>query len=71
MLGPIGICFMFAQLYHPSLKHAAGPRREIGVRTIFNMLGPLTNPAGADRQLLGLYDRPDGDDSRGTWVSLA
>lgn len=56
-LASIGICFMFAQLYHPSLKHAAGPRREIGIRTIFNMLGPLTNPAGADRQLLGLYDR--------------
>jgi len=51
-----GICFMFAQLYHPSLKYAAGPRKEIGTRTIFNMLGPLTNPAGADRQLLGLYD---------------
>ncbi|QYR19897.1 anthranilate phosphoribosyltransferase [Paenibacillus sp. sptzw28] len=56
-LKSIGICFMFAQLYHPSLKHAAGPRREIGIRTIFNMLGPLTNPAGADRQMLGLYDR--------------
>jgi len=56
-LDSIGICFMFAQLYHPSLKHAAGPRKELGIRTIFNMLGPLTNPAGADRQLLGLYDR--------------
>jgi anthranilate phosphoribosyltransferase len=56
-LDAIGICFMFAQLFHPSFKHAAGPRRELGVRTIFNMLGPLTNPAGADRQLLGLYDR--------------
>ncbi|BBH20984.1 anthranilate phosphoribosyltransferase [Paenibacillus baekrokdamisoli] len=56
-LESIGICFMFAQLYHPSLKYAASPRREIGIRTIFNMLGPLTNPAGADRQLLGLYDR--------------
>ncbi|GIQ61761.1 anthranilate phosphoribosyltransferase [Paenibacillus cisolokensis] len=56
-LDEIGICFMFAQLYHPALKHAAGPRKELGVRTIFNMLGPLTNPAGADRQLLGLYDR--------------
>jgi len=55
-LDEVGICFMFAQLYHPSLKHAAGPRREIGTRTIFNMLGPLTNPANADRQLLGLYD---------------
>lgn len=52
-----GICFLFAQLFHPSMKHAAGPRREIGVRTIFNLLGPLTNPAGADRQLIGLYDR--------------
>jgi anthranilate phosphoribosyltransferase len=56
-LDAIGICFMFAQLYHPSLRHAAVPRRELGIRTIFNMLGPLTNPAGADRQLLGLYDR--------------
>lgn len=56
-LDKIGICFMFAQLYHPSMKYAAGPRRELGVRTIFNMLGPLTNPAGADRQLLGIYDR--------------
>jgi len=51
------ICFMFAQLYHPALKHAAAPRKEIGVRSIFNMLGPLANPANADRQLLGLYDR--------------
>ncbi|MFC4777571.1 anthranilate phosphoribosyltransferase [Paenibacillus sp. GCM10023252] len=56
-LNDIGICFMFAQLYHPSLRHASAPRKELGVRTIFNMLGPLTNPAGADRQLLGLYDR--------------
>ena len=56
-LRDIGICFMFAQLYHPSLRHAAVPRRELGIRTIFNMLGPLTNPAGADRQVLGLYDR--------------
>jgi anthranilate phosphoribosyltransferase len=52
-----GICFMFAQLYHPALKHAAVPRRELGVRTIFNLLGPLANPANADRQLIGLYDR--------------
>ncbi|WEK55704.1 MAG: anthranilate phosphoribosyltransferase [Candidatus Cohnella colombiensis] len=52
-----GICFMFAQLYHPALKHAAAPRRELGIRTIFNMLGPLANPAKADRQLIGLYDR--------------
>lgn len=56
-LDAIGICFMFAQLYHPSLRHAAGPRKELGIRSIFNMLGPLTNPAGADRQLLGIYER--------------
>jgi anthranilate phosphoribosyltransferase len=53
----IGICFMFAQLYHQSMKHAAGPRSELGFRTVFNLLGPLTNPAGADRQLLGVSDR--------------
>jgi len=52
-----GICFMFAQIYNPSMRHAAAPRRELGFRTIFNVLGPLTNPAGADRQLLGVYDR--------------
>ncbi|REK66141.1 MULTISPECIES: anthranilate phosphoribosyltransferase [Cohnella] len=52
-----GICFMFAQTFHPALRHAAAPRRELGVRTIFNMLGPLANPAGADCQLMGLYDR--------------
>lgn len=56
-LDEIGICFLFAQIYHPSMKYAAAPRKELGVRTVFNMLGPLTNPAGADRQLLGIYDR--------------
>lgn len=55
-LDEAGICFMFAQHYHPSMKHAAGPRKELGFRTIFNLLGPLTNPAGADRQLMGVYD---------------
>lgn len=60
-LDRIGICFLFAQVYHPSMKHAAAPRRELGVRTVFNMLGPLTNPAGADRQLLGIYDRNKTD----------
>jgi anthranilate phosphoribosyltransferase len=53
----VGICFLFAQEYHQSMKYAAGPRREIGIRTVFNLLGPLTNPAGADRQLLGVYER--------------
>lgn len=56
-LDRIGICFMFAQLYHQSMKHAAAPRKELGFRTVFNLLGPLTNPAGADRQLLGVSDR--------------
>lgn len=56
-LDKLGICFMFAQIYHQSMKHAAGPRREVGIRTVFNLLGPLTNPAGADRQLLGVFDQ--------------
>ena len=51
-----GIGFLFATTLHASMRHAAGPRREIGIRTIFNILGPLTNPAGAKRQLLGVYD---------------
>jgi anthranilate phosphoribosyltransferase len=50
-----GITFLFAPNYHTALRHAAGPRREIAVRTVFNLLGPLTNPAGATRQLLGVY----------------
>ena len=49
-----GFGFMFAPLYHPAMKHAIVPRREIGVRTVFNILGPLTNPAGARRQLTGV-----------------
>ncbi|MCH7485202.1 MAG: anthranilate phosphoribosyltransferase, partial [Chloroflexi bacterium] len=51
-----GFGFMFAQAFHPAMKFAAGPRREIGVRTVFNILGPLTNPAGASSQLLGVAD---------------
>lgn len=51
----IGIGFLFAPLYHGAMKHAAKPRRELGVRSIFNMLGPLTNPAGAHCQLIGVY----------------
>ncbi len=49
-----GIGFMFAQAFHPSMRHAAPVRREIGIRTVFNILGPLTNPAGAQRQLIGV-----------------
>ncbi|MER3397595.1 MAG: anthranilate phosphoribosyltransferase [Chloroflexota bacterium] len=51
-----GIGFLFAPLYHPAMKHAAGPRREVGIRTVFNWLGPLTNPAGAEYQVLGVAD---------------
>ncbi len=51
----LGITFLFAPNYHGALRHAVGPRRELGVRTVFNVLGPLTNPAGATRQLLGVY----------------
>jgi anthranilate phosphoribosyltransferase len=52
----IGIGFLFAPKLHGAMKYAMGPRREIGIRTIFNMLGPLTNPAGATAQLIGVYD---------------
>ncbi len=51
----IGIGFLFAPLYHGAMKHAAQARKEVGIRSIFNMLGPLTNPAGANCQLLGVY----------------
>ena len=55
-LQKLGIAFFFAPVFHPAMKHAIGPRREIGFRTIFNLLGPLTNPAGVKRQILGVYD---------------
>ncbi len=54
-IAQIGIGFMFAPKFHPAMKHAIGPRKEIGQRTIFNVLGPLTNPAGAQIQLTGVY----------------
>jgi anthranilate phosphoribosyltransferase len=53
----VGIGFMFAPAHHSAMKHAVGPRRELGMRTIFNMLGPMTNPAGVKRQLIGVYAR--------------
>jgi anthranilate phosphoribosyltransferase len=56
-----GFCFMFAPRYHPAMRHAAGPRREIGIRTVFNILGPLCNPAGATRQVLGVADESLGE----------
>ena len=52
----VGIGFLFAPLFHRAMQHATGARREIGIRTIFNILGPLTNPAGANVQILGVYD---------------
>lgn len=51
----VGIGFMYAPVFHPAMKHAIGPRRELGIRTVFNILGPLTNPANACLQLLGVY----------------
>lgn len=54
----IGVGFLFAPVLHRAMKHASAPRKEIGVRTVFNILGPMTNPAGVKRQLVGVYDRP-------------
>lgn len=53
----VGVGFMFAQKHHGAMKHAIGPRREMGVRTIFNLLGPLTNPARAAHQVIGVFDK--------------
>lgn len=53
----IGVGFMFAPKHHSAMKHAIGPRKEMGVRTIFNVLGPLTNPAGAPNQVLGVFSK--------------
>ena len=55
-INEVGVGFLFAPALHGAMKHAIGPRREIGIRTVFNILGPLTNPAGADRQVLGVYE---------------
>jgi len=52
----LGVGFMFAPGYHGAMKHAIGPRRELGIRTIFNIIGPLTNPAGAKNQVLGVFN---------------
>jgi len=56
-INEVGLGFMFAPMHHKAMKHAVGPRRELGLRTIFNILGPMTNPANVDRQLIGVYDR--------------
>lgn len=59
-LGETGLGFMFAPRYHPAMRHAAAVRRELGIRTVFNILGPLANPAGVRRQLLGVPSRALG-----------
>ena len=56
-LAEVGIAFLFAPALHPAMKHAIGPRKDIGIRTIFNILGPLSNPAGAQYGVLGVYHR--------------
>jgi len=53
----LGVGFLFAPMHHGAMRHAVEPRRDLGVRTLFNLLGPLTNPAGATRQVLGVYER--------------
>ncbi|MFO7263486.1 MAG: anthranilate phosphoribosyltransferase [Bacillaceae bacterium G1] len=55
-LSETGFAFFFAPIFHPAMKHAVGPRREIRIRTVFNLLGPLTNPASAETQIVGVYD---------------
>ena len=57
VLNACDVCFLFAQKYHSSMKYAASVRKELGVRTVFNILGPLSNPAAATMQLLGVYDK--------------
>jgi anthranilate phosphoribosyltransferase len=56
MLDSVGIVFLFAQHHHPAMRHLGSARKALGVRTVFNQLGPLANPAGAKRQLIGVYD---------------
>ncbi len=56
LLKTIGICFLFAQNYHIAMKYVAPIRKELGIRTVFNILGPLSNPAGANMELMGVYD---------------
>ena len=56
MLKDIDICFLFAQKYHTAMRYVANVRKELGIRTVFNILGPLSNPAGANMQVMGVYD---------------
>lgn len=56
VIDDVGVGFLFAPAFHPAMKHAIGPRKALGIRTVFNLLGPLTNPAGAQGQVLGVFD---------------
>lgn len=56
-INEVGFGFMFAPRFHPAMKHAVAPRKELGVRTVFNILGPMTNPASVSRQVIGVYDK--------------
>ncbi|MDH3891566.1 MAG: anthranilate phosphoribosyltransferase [candidate division Zixibacteria bacterium] len=56
-INQVAFGFMFAPKFHPAMKHAAGPRKELGIRTVFNILGPMSNPAGVKRQVIGVYDQ--------------
>lgn len=71
VLEKLGICFLFAQKYHMSMKYVAPVRKMLGIRTIFNILGPLTNPAAATMQVMGVYEEalgpPDGRSSLQSW----
>ena len=60
LLDEVGICFLFAQKYHTSMKYVGPIRKELGIRTVFNILGPLTNPASPKKQLMGVYDSSPG-----------
>jgi len=56
-ISEVGVGFMFAPMHHSAMKHAIGPRKELGMRTLFNMLGPMTNPAGVKHQVIGVFDK--------------
>ena len=56
LLNEVGMCFFFAQKYHTSMKYVGPIRKELGIRTVFNILGPLSNPAGANMELMGVYE---------------
>lgn len=70
LIESVGIGFMFAPLFHSAMKHAIGPRKELGIRTVFNLLGPLTNPANADAQVVGVFAEELTDKLGGVLMNL-